>query len=113
MADGDPMTQSNADRARDIANECTEDGEYEYALKAKITAALDAKDRELSALRAANACLVAGLEQVARQRTADEYYEEEGEPAGDAVLAEAYRLTLVDARESLARARELLGGKSG
>ena len=87
------MPQSNAEKARDTlkgvpCDDCF--GTYDAHESGCRTALIDA-------LRAANACLVAGLEKADCTCDAeDSYYHSAG----------CYRC------ESLARARELLGGKS-
>ena len=121
------MTDTNEARARDIAmawlgpdaRDVKPDEAMMLACAEQVKAALDEKDREyaarieeaamhatehgcdsvkqVNALRAANACLVAGLEKADCTCDAeDSYYHSAG----------CYRC------ESLARARELLGGKS-
>ena len=133
-----PMTDTNEARAREMVAEWqTRMPVKGVLLEDYIAAALDEKDAlraasdrvlasgvvipsaeyaaqctELSALRAANACLVAGLEHLAKQQTPEEYEEAENDELDADTGLEAYERMVFAARESLARARELLGGKS-
>jgi hypothetical protein len=134
------MTQSNADRARAIEAEATRAAneaakpvirsmypmrsrgqmanEFRHFFIAGAHYYRDTIDAELSALRAANACLVAGLEYYAHQshfENLEEWDTVSGEPTNWIVPPDDREEMIENggiARESLARARELLGGKS-
>ena len=95
------MTQSNAD-----CGECDRQGDCSICKTLGLESALAESVDEIAALRSANACLVAGL----KWYSLPIRYVGDG-PPWDQRPAEVAIDQGKRASESLARARELLGGK--